>query len=407
MKTVIAWDTETALIRPALLAPPLVCVTWQVAGEASAHIEHHTTVELRLRAWLEDPDVLLVGHNVAYDFGVVAERFPALRPLIFAAYDADRVTDTMLRAFLLDIASGTFRRKHVGKGVFVKQQYGLADLAKRYVGLDLVKDAWRLLYGHFIDVPLERWPERARLLQAEGRARLAEIQRVIDADATALDDKALKKEFDGLREMVDGPTDRVTEYPLDDARATLAIYLAQEKHAQWLDDQFRQARAYFWLHLSSCWGLRTDERGVEILRAETEASIAELEEELGELGLIRPDGSRDTKAAKRRMLDICRRDGLTIPRTATHADGTKCSRLDGTELPATKGGHPDCEDHVCLDYDACEATEDDVLIGYAEYSQSRKVLSNDVKALAAGVHWPVHTSYGLAETGRTTSSGRR
>lgn len=397
---VVAFDTETCLIRPAQLAPPLVCVTWARPG-LDARIVHHTDAEEKIHGWLTMGD-LIVGHNVAYDMAVIAQRFPRLVPLIFKAYDEDRVTCTKIRAQLLDIASGAFRRKHVGRGVFIKQTYDLETLARRFAGMELKKDAWRMSYSNFLDVPISKWPDRARAVQAEARARLAALASMIAAgmiDPEA--DKTLKKEIDGLREMVDGPTDRVTDYPLDDARATLAVYLAQEKHSAWLADQYRQARAYFWLHLSSAWGLRTDEVGVEVLRKETTAAIEELEEELMQLGIVRADGSRDTKLAKARMLEVCRRDAITIPRTATHGEPGKCKRLDGTALP---DGSDECEEHVCLDADACEASEDDVLIGYADYSQQRKVLTNDVAALLKGIHWPVHTSYGLADTGRTTSA---
>jgi hypothetical protein len=403
---IVAWDTETALIRPANLAPALVCVTYQSPGE-DARIVHPTDAEPLIRGWLEDPECLLVLHNSAYDMAVIGEAFPSLLPLVFAAYEADRVTDTLIRAWLLDIASGTFRRKHVGRGVFVKRNYSLADLAKRYAGMELKKDGWRMLYSLFANTPLDQWEKRAKEVQELAKEKL-EQRGGARQGVAGLGEAGLGKARDeDLRGIANDDPSGVLRYPLDDARATLAVFAAQEPHAQWLDDQYRQARAALWLHLSSCWGLRTDAHGVEVLRRETEADIAELEEELQTLSLVRPDGSRDTKLAKRRMLDVCHRDGLTIPRTATHGDGTKCTLLDGTELPAVKGGHADCEDHVCLDFDACEATEDDVLIAYANYSQSRKVLSNDVKALSEGVHLPIHTSYGLAETGRTTSSGRR
>ncbi len=48
--------------------------------------------------------------------------------------------------------------------------------------------------------------------------------------------------------------------------------------------------------------------------------------------------------------------------------------------------------------------EDPVIRAYAKASEYKKVLANDVEALAKGVLYPVHTRYGIAETGRTTSS---
>lgn len=113
-------------------------------------------------------------------------------------------------------------------------------------------------------------------------------------------------------------------------------------------------------------------------------------------------GSKDTKAAKRLMIEVCAREGLPLRRTDGHGDEDKdtCKKLDGTKLPK---GSPECEDHVCLDEEACLATGDETLAAYARFSTLSKVLKTDVKALSGGIVYPIHTSYGLAESMRTTS----
>lgn len=405
MPTPLAFDTETSLIRPALLAPPLVCVTWQRPGQA-ARIAHHLTVEGEIRSWLEGPEII-VGHNVAYDLAGVWQRFPGLRGLIFRAYADNRVTDTMLRQQLLDIASGTFRGRLVGKNVWVAHNYDLESLAKRCAGMQLFKDGWRLSYAEFLYTQLAEWPRRAREVQEAARPRVVELDAQIAAAVAAKDDartKALTKERSGLAEMIAGDPNRASEYPLDDARATLAVYLSQEKHAAFLQDQYRQARAAFALHLSSAWGLRTDAAGVESLRTATQGAYDALEDELVQLGLIRNDKSRtrDTKAAKARMIRVCLEERTPLRRTDSHGpESTKCKDANGKILP---GGDDACAEHVCLDGDACKAVDDDVLRNYAKVSELKKVLSNDIEALAKGITYPVHTRYGIAETGRTTSS---
>jgi len=391
---VIAWDTETELIRPGLLAPPLVCVTWQSPGHEAA-IVHHADAEPILRGWLES-GARLVGHNVAYDLAVVCERFPALRKLVFKAYRENRVTDTQIRQWLLDNAAGMFRGRIGSGGKWITHEYTLEALAKRAAGMRLQKDGWRLSYGKFKDVPLKDWSTHARNVQAEARITLAEREAVL---ATHLaipkskrDDaavKALEKELEGLREMIASEPEQCLKYPLDDARATLAVYLAQEKHAHYLADQFRQSRAYFALHLESAWGLRTDAHGVEVLRREIQSELDEIEDDLKAIGLVRADGSRDTKAAKARMIEACERGHMPIIRTAAHEN---CADGDA------------CKEHICLDADACEASEDDVLIDYSKLTTLKKVLSNDLVALAGGILYPVHTRYGFAATGRSTSS---
>lgn len=406
----LAFDTETALIRPALLAPPPACLTWQRSGGPLPKIIHAADAEPTIRSWLEDPSLILVGQNLAFDTAVVCERYPSLRTLVFAAYDADRCTDTMVRQWLLDTAGGIYRGRPGERGRWIEHKYDLESLAKRLAGIELVKDGWRLSYGELIDTPLEQWPAKARDMQAAARLRLPEIDSQIAFYAEQGQDsivKRLQKTRAGLEGMIDGDPLRVATYPLDDARATLAVYEAQEKHAAYLADQYRQARAYFALHLSSAWGLRTDPEGVEILRRETQAAYDELEEDLIQIGLVRNDKkrTRDTKAAKARMIRVCQEEGLTLRRTDGHAvddpDLCKCRDAEGNKLPP---GDDRCVEHVSLDSDACAASGDDVLEDYSELSTLKKVLTNDVEMLAKGVLYPVHTRYGYAETGRTTSS---
>lgn len=438
----IAFDTETALIRPAQLAPPLACVT-QAQGDFEPRLDTCDTAFAFVQSWLASADTQLVGHNVAYDMAVVGARWPELLPAIFAAYDADRVTDTMLRQQLLDIASGTYRGRITSSGFWIKHEYSLEALAKRCAGMVLQKDAWRLSYGNFVGVPLAEWPAKALAVQAEAAIRIPRIEAELAAQpvtapheddepggdgggiaellgtvmpiTTKAGRKAAEKELEGLRSMVASDPSQCVTYPIEDAVATLRVFEQQEVHSAYLADQYRQARGAFWLYLSSAWGIRTDAQGVATLRFETEQALAEIEGDLKEIGLVRPDGSRDTKLAKRQMIDTCAREGRKLRRTKTHADNDGltvaerkalkkracCKLLDGTWLD---DGDDACEQHISLDADACAASEDLILIDYAEVSTLKKVLGNDVVALEKGTIYPVHTRYGLAETGRTTSS---
>lgn len=334
---IIAWDTETCLIRPGRLAPELVCVSY-AGAEGQGVVDRHEGTEL-VRRWLADPGVVLVGHNVAYDVAVTCAHDASLIPAWFAAYDADRVRDTKLRAQLLDIAGGCYRGRLGPEQRWIKYGYSLDDLARRHLGLALDKDTWRLRYAELLDTPIAEWPEGART------------------------------------------------YPLQDAVATLGAYDVQADIAAreladsgraLFEDEHRQARAALWLHLSSAWGLRTRPEGVARLREQTEAALAIVEERLKAVDIVRPNGTRDTKLAQMRMVEVCSAAGKPVRRT-----------------PA--GG-------VALDADACKASGDEVLKDYAELTTLKAVLSKDVPALASGATYPVHTRYDLAETGRTTSA---
>jgi len=322
----IAFDSETELIRPGVLAPRLVCLS--IAEGEDAELVHHTSA----RPWVEGllkGDRILVGHNVAYDFGVIAAAFPDLLPDIFAAYDADRVTDTKLRESLQHLGLGVYRGFDSQGGKRIKLGYSLGELAKRRLGLELEKDGgWRLRYGELRDVPLERWPEAAR------------------------------------------------HYAITDAVATLRLFRDQEaERVDLLVDEFRQARAAWWLHLMACWGLTTDPAGVREFTRRTQQEYDRVEAELQAAGLIRANGVRDTKATKARVIAVCATKGIPI-------------RVTKTKQPK-------------LDADTLENLGDPLLEKYATISSLKKKLSTDVKLLERGLIQP---RFDLVETGRTSSS---
>lgn len=353
-----AFDTETCLFRAGVKAPELVCISYQTPGEEPGIVHADDPAALTLvTSWLTRGE-LLVGHNVAYDFAVLGAKWPHLVPLIFKAYDEDHVTCSKVRQQLLDIAGGQFRgylrkfekavctehedcdpeacpqAKIKKGGRWIPYTYDLDQVAYRANGRRLDKDTWRLRYGEFLHVPLDEWPEGARL------------------------------------------------YPMEDARATLDVFLKQEEHVQYTPDQFRQARAAWALHLTSVWGLRTHAPGVNKLEHETLGALAEIEGGLKEAGLVRSggkkDGSRNVKAARAYMVQVCEKLGKPVRLT-------------------NKGG-------VSLDSDACEASEDDLLEDYAELTSLKNVLSKDIPVLRAGTVFPVHTTFGLAASGRSTSA---
>lgn len=399
-RRIVAFDLETCLIAPGQQAPQLVCLTWQEGERGEAKIVDWRKAEAVLRPLLEDPNVVFVGHNVAFDFAVICEWCPALKDLVFQAYADDRVTDTMIRQRLLDIAAGVAKGRLLPNGKHMPALYDLASLARRNTAMVLTKDAWRLSYAGFLEYPLEQWPERALELQAIAREKLREIDAkiaIIEANNTkkrAKDlAKALVKERQMLTDMIDGEASRCTEYALDDTRATAGVHFAQEKHVKYLDDQYRQTRYYFALHLSSAWGICVDGPGVQRLKAVIEAEKDEVEDELRAAGLVREDGTCDMKAAKARMVHVCREEGLQILFTDKHFD----------KQDPCKAGDA-CEEHIKLDADACDRTEDDLLIAFATRKTLTKQLTTDIPALEAGVYYPIHTRYWLAETGRSTSS---
>lgn len=355
-------------MSPGNQAPPLVCaaigpIGWQTLLPWYDWEEYVTEI-------LRNDNLLLVGHNIAFDMADIAAEAPHLFPLIFDAYDADRIACTQVRQKLCDIAGGVYRSFDDIEGETQKIFYGLGDLALRHLGWKLDKvdfDAecvhvlnpakpWKCLgcnvpmYGHFRrdNIRIEKWPEGAR------------------------------------------------QYPLDDIRAALLVFEKQDTNAMYLEDQFRQTRGAFWLRLMMNWGIRTDAEGVVALADKTQRSYDGIAEDLRKVGLLRDkkvthhrDGTisekepRNMKAAQDMLVIAYEQMGKPIPMT----DGGK----SGIKKPSTGKL-------------ACQESQNPTLIKFAELTSLKTVLSKDVPLLEAGIYYPIHSYFEeMLESGRTSS----
>jgi hypothetical protein len=261
-KQIIGWDTETACFGAARMAPKLV-VSSVATGPGEVRLFHvldGRATLLGLFSMAAEGRAVIVGHNVAYDVAVAMAAYPSLDfiNLVFEAYAADGVTDTMIRQKLIDIAQGRYRGwRDANTGKWHKVGYYLGELAERHLGRELNKTSpWRTRYEELIETPVADWP----------------------AEAVA--------------------------YAEEDGLATRDVYLSQESDAQFLVDQYRQTRAALALHLSSVWGIRTDAEGVELLRKGAQDEIDMLTPELIREGLLRKNGARALKAAQERMAAV-------------------------------------------------------------------------------------------------------
>lgn len=322
----LAIDSETHLIAPGRLAPSLVCLSTSL--RELLHANEEGTKE-RLVEILSSESI--VGHNIAFDMAVFAARWPDLLPLIFSAYREDRVTDTMLREKLVHIALGVYRGYAKPDGTTVQYRYSLADCAKRRLNRDLDKSAWRLTYSELEHLPLEAWPDGAK------------------------------------------------QYAIDDAVTTWDVWKAQEADTELLLDQHRQARAAWWLHLTSAWGMQTDTEGVRRFQAQVESELAEVRGICVAAGIVRKDGTRNTKAAAKLVEAAC--------------------RAADTQIALTEKGR------VKLDRGSVEKLDHPVLAAYARLSSLGKQLSTDLPLLVSGAVRPIQARFEtLLETGRTSSS---
>lgn len=256
---IVAVDTETFPIRPGRQAPRVVCA--QVGPDVARGRIYSDTAARDALAEALASDSVLVGHRIAYDALASIATWPELCPLWLAAYDADRVTDALIREKLARVAQGTSDRF----------RYSLADCVARYgLGATGPKDA------------------------SGPRTRFHEIAH--------LDASEYPPEF--------------RDYALGDLIAA-DVYHAQAAKfpAAWFADEFRQTRGALFLAYTSAWGMRIDPRAVRALGDRTEREHADARALLQAEGLVRPIGSKNTKVAAARMVAACAAQGLPIPRT--------------------------------------------------------------------------------------------
>lgn len=352
-----ALDTETMLIFPGVLAPPLVCTSYAVSGAPTGPVEDSGIfthlVENGEGLWedsLENSHTIFA--NGPFDLAVVGAKYPRLIPVIFNALDAGTIHDIQTREKLLDLARGTFRFEEDADGKIRAKGYSLAGIAQRRLGRKLDKDTWRLRYHDLWNVPLDQWPQGAK------------------------------------------------DYAADDAISTLEIFHAQEELKKYLGNEVEQVRAHWALHLISCWGFRTNLAAVDRLEKRVREEIDEIREELIVARLIRTDGTRDTKKAVARMVDVMGPECILTSKGLEKVKTMEKTTRQIIEEAPTTGKF------VSLSRESTILSGDETLMQYSRYTKLRNLLTGSVKHLRSGTVTPIQCRYEvLMETGRTSASG--
>ena len=222
-------DTETT-VHDDQSVPDLVCVGY-ATDEAHGLLDRHEGLEFS-RSVIAEPEIEIAGHNIAFDFAVLAKKDPTLFPAIFDAYESGRVIDTMTFAMCDDIARGVYFGTRKGR-------YGLGDLSQALLHEEMSKgdDTFRLRYGELIDTPIGMWPQPA-------------------IDYAQLD-------------------------PIQTLKVSRAMFE--------VPDARRQSAHTFWLHLMSAHGVMTDQARVQPFLAQTVKECSALCSELLDAGLMRLD----------------------------------------------------------------------------------------------------------------------
>jgi DNA polymerase-1 len=338
----IAFDIESHIVRPGMLFPKGVCVSF-FDGQKRDIALMPIGVPIVLK-YLGDKDVILVGHNVAFDLGVIAAEAIDMgydphwvMTLIFTAYAENRIVDTMIRCMLVDIAQGTFQEID---GQRRGKMYGLDRLAFRWLQRVIQKkDTWRLHYAYLENVPLAQWPPDA-IDYAE-----------IDAEITWLVDQEISSW--AITEGIAPPGD--------------------------IPDEFRQTRAAWVLHLMAGWGVRIDSEMVKLVRANLEVQRDASYQIMDQYKLFKKDKFNNYKMTKKGQRSINQKKlkqyiaegfaarGETPPMTA----GRK--NKQGVRVPEVKCG---ADEALASSHPACMA--------FAHCANAVKLLSTYIPALERG-----------------------
>ena len=172
-RILVSLDTETHLMNPETVAPRVVCISLATRRNAS-HVDSDLVASCEDRALplikelLSDSKFMLVGHNMAYDLTCLVTTWPELKLPILNKLEAGEVTDTLIREKLLNLStSGNTDTAVLPDGQERNVPLGLADLEKRYLGMDRSdqktdEDAWRLRYHELDGQPASEYPREAR-----------------------------------------------------------------------------------------------------------------------------------------------------------------------------------------------------------------------------------------------------
>lgn len=267
----ISFDTETTLFRPGKVAPRLICSShaWFEDGQLEGRLIDNAKDSVTFFRNALDSGEVIAFANAAYDLAVMGQADPSLLPAIFKALDEGRIFDVLIAEALYAIAHGHLGQMPDGSALRVP---GSKRPSRRY-SLEMVTwlnlnradakehDVWRLAYGLLDGVPSSRW------------------------DRTA------------------------AEYPVDDARNTLEVALAQvaraerDESASNLGNLREQVQAAFALHLGACHGLRVDRARVDALAAKVDKQHEDAVKYFQTLGFIRPDGTESQAAIKKAVAE--------------------------------------------------------------------------------------------------------
>lgn len=411
----VAFDLETALIQPGLLAPPLVlgsAAQFLDTGLEGVLLTKARARDLFLRILNEDDGTIVCGANIVYDFLVLAVDFAKrgqdVMPGIFAMYDRERtvilgkcdgrVFEIQLAEALHAIAQGHLgRHSDTHKQIVNKKtgrpgRYSLDTVVYEVLGREDAKanDRFRLSYALFDDKPLSELPFEARQYLVDDAKNTLEV-------ALAQAGHLPSKQEHQFIEHGSSSVCRICGWTLDYSTNTKCFSKRQRRN---LHDLSRQAYAAWALHLGAAWGFHVNQDAVDALEKKYTDSREENSKPFIDAGIIREDGTEDQKRLKTLVakaygaVEACTtcsetkdKKGQAVPgkvlSPVTLKTFVNCPNCDGTalklpvEVPRSPGGG------IGKSRDVLQESGDELLMSYAE-QEGEKILSTYIPMMRGG-----------------------
>ncbi len=296
----IAFDTETHLVQPGLLAPPIVCGSagWWAHGPRieGAILDKEQSVELFVQT-LEDPDAVLLTANGPYDLLVganeCAKRGIDAMPLIYNALDGGRVYDLQTAEALHAIANGHLGKDPRNGGPLINPEtgrrgrYSLATCTDLVLGRKDAKenDAWRLRYAELDGTPMNEWPQEAIDYPVDDAKNTAEV---CLAQAGHLPKTSPHHNWSQKGVCLDCGAD------------ALGIQCLTTRRHRNLHDLSNQVMTHYVMHSGAAWGFKVDQEAADVIEKYSMRNKQRGLKPFTDGGLVREkDGTEDRSAIKR------------------------------------------------------------------------------------------------------------
>jgi len=375
---VVAFDTETHLIGPENIFPKMVCITLsQLDTEtnategpfiASCHVDDFDAL-CDILDRIDKAD-MIVGHNVAYDVGVLIRELPDFADLLYQKMAEGKVQCTRMNEKLMNLAT-------TGSpyGISTRSYISLADLSLTYLGIDISStktesDAWRTNYDALDGMPLSEWPANA-VEYALG-----------DADITMMVWHEQQKAAERISQKIGVPVLKVAAF-----RAAVDCALRQTTSNGIHVDAEEKAK------LEQEYAAELDGPQVALLIETGILRPAESEQPYAN-NAKNPDGTTKMKAAKHASIDTKRLTKYVLE---------VCTRLKIEPLYTDKG-----KVSIAEEWREEHAHKDPVLAAYDFRQKLQKMITTEIPRMndadgntAKMVHVPFDS---LKETGRCSSS---